>query len=152
MTHWLHVVVDDRGRSRHLLEAWTRSLAVEHIWFVDFDEPQARPDGLRPTECDISHWDLVALLHEPRPDDEPHVLCVFPSLVSFNHALRAGCRIEEATVLHRQAGDVRLASHVHLDENGVDALRQAYQHGVQLFAQPLPNITARSLRPPEVNG
>lgn len=149
MKQWLHVVVDDRGRSRHLLETWTRSLAIEHIWFVDFDESQAASDAARPTECDISHWDLVALLREPRPEDEPHVLCVFPSLVSFADAIEAGCALDEATVVHRHAGDVRLASHVHLDEVGMNALRRAHQQGIQLFAQPLPNITARSLRPPE---
>jgi mannose/fructose/N-acetylgalactosamine-specific phosphotransferase system component IIB len=148
MREWLHFVVDDRGRSRQLVEAWARAVGAEHLWFIDYETPQASIESTRPTECDLSHWELPALLLEPRPSDEPHVLCIFPSIVSLAQAIACGTVIDAVTVVHRHAGETRLASHVHLDGQGLAALQRVKAAGTRLLSQPLPNITARSLQVP----
>lgn len=150
MSRRVHVLLDDRGIQRALVDLWMPALDADVVWFVGpmSDAPgdeQAR--DVVPV-VPLSAMDVAAITAEPSEDDSV-VLVLFCTTSDLQEAAMMGMPAGDVTLVALSGSDAttRLSAEVHVRTGDVAALAFVEQRGFTFALQPLPNVTERPWSP-----
>ena len=147
MNRSFHILIDDRGLSRALLENWVPALDPDVIWFVGDSEP----------DPELLH-DIIPVVpmsvREPGPAlaelqataQETRIVAIFESVDHLLRASQFGLAAQRAVLVNIDSTGDRLSAQVIVSQEQRVQLNQLQQKGFEFHLQPLPNVTSRGLR------
>ncbi len=148
MNRSFHILIDDRGLSRALLENWVPALDPDVIWFIGDSDPE--PDLLHdivpvvpmsPLEPGAALAELRALANETR------VVAIFESIDHLVRAVQFRLTPQRVILVNLRGHGERLSAQVMVSPEQSSQLKNLQQKGFDFQLQPLPNVTSRGLRP-----
>jgi hypothetical protein len=142
-----HILVDDRGLSRALLENWVPALDPDVIWFIGDSEPD--PDLLHdiiPVVPMSAREPGSALVELRATSQEIRIVAIFESIEHLVCAAQFGLTAQRAVLVNIRAQGERLSAQVMINTEQASQLNSLQQRGFDFHLQPLPNVTSRGLR------
>lgn len=140
------VLVDSRGLSRPIRDAWLDALRADAVWYVGSPIGAPEPDEASAPvpQVEMSAVDLGTAWLE-RDDDDLRIVAVVDNLRSLIEAAEAGLRPTRVVLVALEGGDEseRLAAGVLASEGDLGALETLAARGFEVVIQSLPRVTAR---------
>ncbi len=143
MDDHLSVLIDSRGLSRAIVEAWIPALEPDTVWLVS---PSELPDEsgpvpvLRKSAEDIGTADVTSA-----DNDDSSVLVVTTDVASLSGAHRHGLHPCLVKITCLESGGQRFAPQVQLSDADRCGLIQLIEAGFRVEICALPNTTPRAL-------
>lgn len=147
MTRSFHILVDDRGLSRALLENWVPAIDPDVTWFVGDTDPD--PELLHDIipVVPMSAMELGSALAEFNAStNETRVVAIFESIDHLVRASQFGLAAQRAVLVNIRGNGDRLSAQVTVSPEQAAQLKKLQEKGFEFNLQPLPNVTSRGLR------
>lgn len=147
MNRSFHILVDDRGLSRALLENWVPALDPDVIWFIGDSDPD--PELLHdiiPVVPMPAREAGSALVEMRATSQEIRIVALFESIEQLVCAAQFGLSAQRAVLVHIRVQGERLSPQVMFGAEQAAQLNSLQQKGFEFYLQPLPKVTSRGLR------